>query len=106
MPITQHHFSVNCYLLPKAWFRCHILPLRRGDIDDMKKTTNKFIYADQLEKPKDLIKYRPRSAGGLQLHNIDCKSTTMLIKTFLELAVSPKHKKFLALQCTIQAPYS
>ena len=95
MPITQRPFSVNCYLLPKAWFRCHILPLRRGDIDDMKKTTNKFIYADQLEKPKDLIKYRPRSAGGLQLHNIDCKSTTMLIKTFLELAVSPKHKNSL-----------
>ena len=58
----------------------------------MKKTANRFIFADQLEKPTDLIKYRPRSLGGLQLHNIDCKSLAMLIKTFLELSISTKFR--------------
>ena len=86
MAFTQRTFSVNCYLLPQSWYRCHIIPLRKGDITEMKKIMNKFIYADQLEKPKDLVKYRPRSQGGLQLHNIECKSTAMLAKTFLELA--------------------
>ena len=58
MPLTQRPFSINCYLLPKAWFRCHILPLRRGDIDNMKKVLNRFLYSDQLEKPNDVVKYR------------------------------------------------
>ena len=95
MPLTQRPFSINCYLLPKAWYRCHILPLRRGDIDNMKKVLNRFLYSDQLEKPNDVIKYRPRCQGGLQLHNIDCKSRAMLIKTFLELATNPDFKNSL-----------
>ena len=49
---------------------------------------NKFLFADQLEKPCDLIKFRQRNQGGLQLHNIDCKSSAMQIKTFLEMAIS------------------
>ena len=61
----------------------------------MKKVVNKFIFADQLEKPKDTIKYRPRNQGGLQLHNIDCKATGMLIKTFLELAINPDYNNSL-----------
>ena len=92
MPLTRRPFSINCYLLPKAWYRCHILRLRRGDIDNMKKILNRFLFSDQLEKPNDVIKYRPRRQGGLQLHNIDCKSRAMLIKTILELASSPDFK--------------
>ena len=63
-----------------------------GDINNMKKVVNKFIFADQLEKPKDLIKIRSRNKGGLQLHNIDCKSLAMQIKTFLELSTSTKFR--------------
>jgi len=72
--------------------RCHIVPLRKGDSDNFKKVVNRFVFADQLEKPKDLIKYRSRCNGGLQLHNIDCKALAMLIKTFLEMSISSKFR--------------
>ena len=92
MPLIQRSFSVNCYLLPKVWFRCHIVPLRKGDSDNFKKVVNRFLFADQLEKPQDLLKYRSRCKGGLQLHNIDCKAIAMLIKTFLEMSISSKFR--------------
>ena len=92
MPLIQRAFSVNCYLLPKVWFRCHIVPLRKGDSDNFKKVVNRFVFADQLEKPKDLIKYRSRCNGGLQLHNIDCKALAVLIKIFLEMSISSKFR--------------
>ena len=57
MPLTQRPFSINCYLLPKVWYRCHILPLRRGDIDNIKKIsklTKTFLgitWSDHPQKP-------------------------------------------------------
>ena len=92
MPIIQRSFSCNCYLLPKTWFRCHLIPLRKGDTDNLKKIVNRFVFADQLEKPNDVIKYRPRSKGGLQMHNIECKALAIQIKSFLEMSVGSKFR--------------
>ena len=70
MALTQRPWSVNSYLLPKAYFRCHIIPLRKGDISEMKKHMNSFLFCDQYERPNDIAKYRPRLQGGLGLHHI------------------------------------
>ena len=58
----------------------------------MKKHINGFLFADQLEKPNDLIKYRSRKCRGLNLHNIDCKFEAMLIKTFLEMSIGSQFR--------------
>lgn len=88
MPLTQRPWSVNSYLLPKAYFRCHLIPLRKGDISAMKKSINAFVFSDQYEKPTDLAKYCPKLQGGLGLHHIESKALAMQIKTFIELAIS------------------
>ena len=52
--------------------------------------------ADQLEKPEDMICYRPTSYGGLGLHHVKYKALAMLICSFLETSVNPKfiHNSF------------
>ena len=39
-----------------------------------------------------MIKYRPRSKGGLQMHNIECKALAIQIKTFLEMSSGSKFR--------------
>ena len=65
MPLTQRPWSSNTYLLPKVWYKAHIIPLRQGDIDQLKKFVNSFVFADQYEKPRDVTKYRACTEGGL-----------------------------------------
>ena len=90
MPLTQRPFSINCYCLSKIWFRCASLPLRACDFSTITSSLKSWIYADQLEKPNELALYRPRKHGGLALINVQFKSLSLLIKTFLEMAVVPK----------------
>ena len=124
MFLTQRPWSVNTYLLPKTYHRCHVVPLRQCDINSInkyaahstgtpvniiclvmiehetrqirilyrtptssrrpEKQVNRFLYCDQLEKPGPVIQYRSRSAGGLQVHDIESKSKAMLIRSFME----------------------
>ena len=90
MELTQRPFSCNTYLLPKAWYRCHVVPLRVGDEDNLKKQVNSFVFIDQGEKPKDFTKYSARKNGGLGMHCIKYKAKAMLLKNFLEMAANPK----------------
>ena len=92
MPLTQRPFSINCYCLSKIWFRCASLPLRACDFSTITSSLKSWIYADQLEKPNELALYRPRKHGGLALINVQFKSLSLLIRTFLEMAVVPKYK--------------
>ena len=43
-----------------------------------------------LENPEELVMYRPRSKGGLGVHNVQYKALAILIWSFLETAISPK----------------
>ena len=49
-----------------------------------------WIYADLLEKPEDLILYRSRKSGGLNLINVKFRAMAEQIKSFLDTAVNPK----------------
>ena len=50
-----------------------------------------WIYADQLVKPEELVLYRSRKQGGLNLCNIKYRALAEQIKSFLDTAVNPKH---------------
>ena len=48
-----------------------------------------WLYADQLEKPEEVVMYRSRLHGGLGLINLQCKALSLLIRNFLETALNP-----------------
>ena len=94
MSLTQRPWSINTYLLPKIYHRCHVIPLRVCDMNGIKKQINRFLFCDQLEKPGPILQYRPRSSGGLQVHNIDYKSKAMLLRSYLETAIIDSYQHF------------
>jgi hypothetical protein len=90
MALTQRPWSVNTYALRKIWFRCHSLELRSGDFAMISSCIKSWLYADLLEKPEELVMHRPRLKGGLGIHHVKSKALAILIRSFLETAISPK----------------
>ena len=90
MPITQRPWSVNSYAISKVWFKCNCLDIRVLDSTIITSKVKAWLLADQLEKPEEMILYRPTTHGGLGLHHVKFKALAMLINSFLESAVKPK----------------
>ena len=93
VPFTQQPWSINTYLYSKLYHRCHILPLRKADFNDIAKQSNRILYCDQFEKPGPVVVHKPKDKRGLGLHSVKEKSKAFLIKSFLETAVNPNFKR-------------
>ena len=70
MPLVCRPFSLNSYVLSKAWFRSQSVDLRAGDITAYTSACKSWLYQDMLEKPSELLLYRPTEDGGLGLHHV------------------------------------
>ena len=92
MPLTQRGHSVNTYCLSKIWFKSASIDLRVMDITKITSQIKSWIYADQLEKPEELILYRSRKQGGLNVINVKVRALAELIKSFIDTATNPKFK--------------
>ena len=90
MCMTQRPWSLNTFMYPKFYHRCHCIPLRQCDVKQIVKQSNRFLFCDQLEKPGPIATYRSRNNGGLGLHNVEIKAKALLIKCFLETAANPR----------------
>ena len=95
MPLVCRPFSLNSYCLSKAWFRTHSVDLRAGDITAYTSACKGWLYQDMLEKPNELLLYRPVEEGGLGLHHVQSKAQASLISTFLQTAVNPRFQSSL-----------
>ena len=95
MPLVCRPFSVNSYCLSKVWFRTHSVDLRVGDISAISSACKSWIYQDMLEKPNELLLYRPIDEGGLGLHHVQYKAMASLISTFLQTAANPRFQQSL-----------
>ena len=93
MTITQRGHSVNNYCLSKIWFKTASLDLRAMDITKITSLVKSWIYADQLVKPEELVLFRSRKQGGLNLCNIKYRALAEQIKSFLDTAVNPKYRR-------------
>ena len=91
MPLSMRPYSANAYALSKVWFRCATVNLRESDFTSINASMKKWIYADLLLKPEELVLFRPVKFGGLGLVSVKQKSTAFLIRTFLELAASQRY---------------
>ena len=89
MTLTQRPWSLNNYALSKLWYKCNCIDMRAMDISFITSKVKAWLYADQLEKPEEIVLYRPASYGGLGLHHVQLKAQAMLIRSFLETATNP-----------------
>ena len=90
MSLTQRPWSLNNFVLSKVWYKCNSLDLRVSDIASITSKVKTWLYADQLEKPEELVLYKTSAQGGLGMHNVEHKAMSMLIRSFLETAINPK----------------
>ena len=74
MELTARPWSLNSYALTKVWYRCHTVDLRVTDITSITSKVKSWLYQDQLEKPEEMILYRPIMMGGLGLHHVKIKA--------------------------------
>ena len=91
LPLIQRPYSVNTYALSLVWFRSCCVNLRENDFAAVTSSIKKWLYADLLFKPEELILHRHVKNGGLGLVSVKYKSLAFLIKTFLELAIYPSY---------------
>ena len=89
MSLSSRPWSINSYALTKVWFRCHTVDLRVSDISSVTSKVKSWLFQDQLEKPEEMILFRPITQGGLGLHNIKFKALASMIRTFIETASHP-----------------
>ena len=92
MDLSCRPWSLNTYALTKVWFRCHTVDLRVSDISSVSSKVKSWLFQDQLEKPEEMILYRPIKFGGLGLHHVKYKALASMIRTFMETAVHPSFK--------------
>jgi hypothetical protein len=90
MPLTSRPHSMNTFCLSKALFRCSSINLRVCDLAKIGSHIKSWLYADQLEKPEELVLFRPRKQGGLSLVNMQYKALSLFIRNFMETAQNPK----------------
>ena len=90
LPLTSRPWSINIYCLPKLWYRTGCVDLRIGDSDTISSSVKSWLFQDMLEKPQELVTYRPTEQGGLGVHNVKARAKAMLIHTFLSQAICPK----------------
>ena len=73
MPLSQRPYSTNSTALPMIWYKCHSIQLREGDFTKLSSTIKSWIFADCLEKPEELVTYKPREEGELGLDMSICR---------------------------------
>ena len=90
MPLTSRPQSINTYCFSKVWFKTSCINLRICDQTKITSLVRAWLFADQLEKPEEIILYRPRKLGGLGLIHLQSKALSQLISSFIETAVKPQ----------------
>ena len=92
MPLISRPHSLNTYCLSKVQLRCSSINLRVCDITKISSYMKSWLYADQLEKPEDIVVYRSRNMGGLGLVHLQYKALSLMIRNFMETALNPNFK--------------
>ena len=93
MPLNLRCLSVNNYCLPKIWFKCGSVDLKIGDFKTILSSIKSWVYADQLVKPEELVLFKKRQDGGLNLVHVKYRAMAELIKTFLDTAINPNFRR-------------
>ena len=88
--LVTRPYSLNSYCLSKLWFKTSSLDLRASDVTFLHTKAKSYIYQDLLQKPSELVLFRPTDKGGFGLQHVQCKAMAHLIVTFLPTAANPR----------------
>ena len=99
MPLNLRLWSINCPALSKVWFKSASVDLRVKDITAITVSVKSWLYKDLLEKPVEIVMYRPASVRGLNVTNVKLKALATMIRTFLETAAIPGYIRSLLHSC-------
>ena len=91
MPLTLRAHSLSTWAFSKIFHRCNIFDLRKDDIRKINSSALSFLYADLLEKPQQLAALRRIQDGGLELCDVELRSLSFLIITFIQTSMSEKY---------------
>ena len=69
------------------------MDLKTGDSQQITSKVKSWVYAYLLVKPEELVLYKCRLEGGLNLVNVKYRAMAELIKTFLDTAISPVFRR-------------
>ena len=86
---------MNNYCLSKVWFKSASIDLRVVDTTKITSLIKSWVYADQLEKPEEIVLYRSRNQGGLNVYNVKYRAMAEQIKSFCDTAINPTFIKSL-----------
>ena len=75
------------------WFNCGSIDLKIGDFKTIFASIKSWVYADLLVKPEELVLFKSRQRGGLNLIHIKYRAMAELIKTFIDTAINPNFRR-------------
>ena len=62
-----------------------------SDITFIHTKCRSYLFQDLLQKPSELVMFRPVDEGGLGLQHVKCKALAHLISVFLQTAANPQY---------------
>ena len=84
-PLTCKPHTANTYLLSKISYRSGVVSLRASDTRKLQSALKQWVSQELLQKPAEVLLYRDKSEGGLELVNVAARANANLIKNFLDL---------------------
>ena len=86
-PLVIRPWMANTYLLSKISYRCGVINLRSSDIKKIQASIKKWISQGLVQRPNEVLLFRPPELGGLGLTNVYARATANLVKNFVEMGL-------------------
>ena len=89
--------------MPLNFYRCGVTCLKAADIQKMQSALKQFICQELLQKPSEVLLYREKCEGGLELVNVTARAYANVIKNFLDLSHSQSKNTSLYMNAVYRA---
>ena len=84
IPLICKPHIANTFLLSTISYKAAVLDLRQQDIQKLGSIIKSWITQHLLRKPNEVMLYRSKEFGGLQLVNVKARTMANLLKTFID----------------------
>ena len=102
-PLICKPYTANIFLLSKISYRSGVTCLKASDIQKMQTALKQWICQELLQKPSEVLLYREKCEGGLELVNVTARAYANVIKNFLDLSHSQSKNTSLYMNAVFRA---
>ena len=75
-------YTANVFLLSKISYRSGVTCLKASDIHKMQSALKQWVCQELLQKPSEVLLFREKCEGGLELVNFTARAYANVIKKF------------------------